>query len=241
MDNNCNRMKKKKENSPELSSHHMVETELLQNQNGYKLLVDKHSGIPWDKQAVENMQERENSYFGLFNSVTDAIYIHREDGTFLSVNNGAIKMYGYSREELIGQNPQFVSAPGKNNLAQIDKIIKRVAKTGNTEQFEFWGRRKNGEIFPKEVVCNVGKYLGENIIITTARDISERKQAEKVLKDNNEKYRMLIELAADAFFQGDAQGNLITVNSKAIDITGYSRMSSENKSFIFIFRRSFLE
>jgi len=47
--------------------------------------------------------------------------------------------------------------------------------------------------------------------------------AENALKKSEEKYRMLIELAVDAFFQGDQQGNFITVNDKAIDLTGYSR------------------
>jgi PAS domain S-box-containing protein len=43
------------------------------------------------------------------------------------------------------------------------------------------------------------------------------------LAKSEEKYRMLIELAADAFFQGDMQGNFITVNDKAVEMTGYSR------------------
>jgi PAS domain S-box-containing protein len=166
---------------------------------------------------------QENSYYELFNTVTEAIYIQKFDGTFIDVNNGAVQMYGYTHDELVGRNPEFVSAPGKNDLENITDIIKRVADTGKPEQFEFWGIRKNGEIFPKEVFCNKGKYFGEEVIISTARDITERKQAEKSIKESEEKYRMLLELAADAFFQGDATGNFIMVNNKAIDLTGHSR------------------
>lgn len=217
------RMKKDIENIPEDGSLQMPSGESLPNQKELKSLDTDYSEIAGNRDPGSILKEPENSYFGLFNSITEAIYIQKEDGTFLDVNSGATRMYGYSREELIGRNPEFVSAPGKNNIAHIGEIIKRVSTTGITEQFEFWGRRKNGEVFPKEVVCNVGKYLGEDVIITTARDISARKQVEKTLKDNEEKYHMLIDLAADAFFQGDTHGNFITVNNKASDLTGYSR------------------
>ena len=130
----------------------------------------------------EKLREIEKSYFGLFNSVTEAIYVHKEDGIFLDVNEGAINMYGYPREELIGRTPQLVSAPGKNDIALILQLMQKVVSTGKPEQFEFWGQRKNGEIFLKDVIMNKGKYFGEEVIISTARDITERKAAENLLQ-----------------------------------------------------------
>jgi len=184
---------------------------------------ENFSDDSFDNSAAKTLKESEKSYFDLFNTVTDAIYIQDESGTFLDVNNGATKMYGYSRKELIGRNPEFVSAPGKNNLDEIKKIIERVADKGHAEKFEFWGMRKNGEIFPKEVVCNKGLYFGKNVIISTARDVSEHKNADEAIKKSEEKYRMLLEMAVDAFFQGDAEGNFISANNKATDLTGYSK------------------
>jgi PAS domain S-box-containing protein len=214
-------MKQKKEKSQAVDLHLTVSGESFKKEN--ILLGVKNTYLPENGQAGAITDDRGNSYSELFNSVTEAIYIQKEDGTFLDVNNGATKMYGYSRQELVGRNPEFVSAPGMNDLAAIINLTKRVALTGRSEQFEFWGRRKNGEIFPKEVVCNKGKYMGEDVIFTTARDITERKLSDIAIKDSEEKYRMLLELAPDAFFQGDAMGNFITVNSKAITLTGFSR------------------
>ncbi len=54
-------------------------------------------------------------------------------------------------------------------------------------------------------------------------DITAQKMAEEIIKLNEEKYRMLLELATDAFFHGDPMGNFIFVNSVAIGQTGYSR------------------
>lgn len=56
-----------------------------------------------------------------------------------------------------------------------------------------------------------------------AIDISKHKQDEEVIRNNEEKYRLLLELATDAFFQADINGNLIVVNTSAIEQTGFSR------------------
>jgi len=75
--------------------------------------------------------------------------------------------------------------------------MQQTFETGRPEKFEFWGRRKNGEIFPKEVICNKGKYFGEEVLISTARDITERKNAEQALRDSEAKYRILAERMHD--------------------------------------------
>ncbi len=130
------------------------------------------------KYAENELRDSEESYSGLFNTVTEAIYILTPDGVFINVNDGAVRMYGYTREELIGKTPEFVSAPGKNDLPAIVNMLQRVFRTGVSESFEFWGKRKNGETFPKECISNKGKYFGKDVVITTARDVTERKLTE---------------------------------------------------------------
>ena len=148
-------------------------------------------GINYDiterKIAELSLQLTEQTYRNLFETVSDAIYIHKPDGAFMDVNLGAVKMYGYSREELVGMTPADVGAPDKNDIGQLNIILNRVFETGKSEQFEFWGRRKNGEIFPKEVVSNKGKYFGQDVIISTARDITPRKNYEDQLRNAKEK------------------------------------------------------
>ena len=144
-----------------------------------QLIVCTWRDITERRRLVEELRESEQSHIGLFNSVDEAIYIQDASGTFIDVNEGAVRMYGYQREEFIGRAPEFLSAAGKNDLAMNGELISRVFATGVPERFEFWGRRKNGDIFPKDVVSSKGHYFGRDVIITTARDSSERKRAEQ--------------------------------------------------------------
>ncbi len=113
----------------------------------------------------------------MFNSVGEAIYIQDAEAKFLDVNPGAEKMYGYPREWFIGKTPLEVSAPGKNDMEKIKGAVGR-AFAGEPQEFEFWGVRSNGEVFPKDVRLYKGRYFGKDVVIALAVDITERKRTE---------------------------------------------------------------
>jgi len=90
-------------------------------------------------------------------------------------------MYGYPREYLIGKTPADVSAPGKNDLKKIKEMFGKAFKD-QPQQFEFWGRRSNGEIFLKDIRLYKGTYFGQDVVIALAQDITQRKRAEDALQ-----------------------------------------------------------
>lgn len=143
------------------------------------------------KKAEENYKAFKETYLDIFNTLTEAIYIQDEEGTFLDINKGAEKLYGLTRETLIGRKPEMLSAPGMNNLEQVMEHIKNTFTTGKPSRFEFWAKRKDGSIFPKDIIVNKGKYFGRDVIIATGRDISELKEAEKALQKSEERLRIL--------------------------------------------------
>ncbi|NUN68089.1 MAG: PAS domain S-box protein [Bacteroidetes bacterium] len=142
------------------------------------------------------VRQSEESYRGLFNTVLDAIYIQDEHGVFIDVNEGAEAMYGYSRSEMIGRTPEFVAAPGRNDHLDFPVILRSVMRGAN-QQFEFWGRRKNGEIFPKDVRLSKGLYFGRPVIIALAQDISARKQMEQDRERQYDELRLLYAFVRD--------------------------------------------
>ena len=168
------------------------------------------------------LKESEDNYRGIFNSTSDAIYIQNKDGIFVDVNGGAEKMYGYKRDSFIGNTPEFISAPGKNDLNMVMNLVNK-AYNGKEQSFEYWGLRKNGEIFPKNVTLNSGVYNGEKVVIAVAKDISEQKKYEDKIKVSEEKIKNLLQFAPDAFFQGNEVGDFIDCNEAASALTGFSK------------------
>lgn len=173
------------------------------------------------------LQESVTSYRRLFNNVQDAMYIQDREGRFLDVNDGAVAMYGYPREFFIGKTPDVLSAPGKNDINSIAKKI-HEAFEGKPQQFEFWGKKATGEIFPKEVRLFKSVYFGQDVVLAIAQDISKRKQDEEILRASEERYRKLIDASPDAITITDINGNILFMSERTIDLFG----GSPHKSYI---------
>lgn len=178
--------------------------------------------ITEQKKAEEQLLISHLTYQGILDSISEAVYILDESGKFLEVNKTAEKMYGYSKDFFIGKTPEFVSAPDKNDLQKVSEALTN-AYNGVPQSFEFWGLKKDGTIFPKEVNCTSGNFFGKKVIISVARDITEQKKAKDELKRTQEQYFQLVENAVDAIFHGDTSGNFIGVNPRACEMTGYSK------------------
>ncbi len=171
------------------------------------------------KQAEEELKESEESYRGLFDNATDAIYIQDKDGFFVDVNEGAVKMYGYPREFFIGKTPAFLSAPGKNDMKKVLKMVQK-AFMGEPQLFEFYGLRKNGEVFPKDVQLNSGTYFGKKVVIAFARDITERKRAEELLREREQFFSGTLNDMHTLVGVLEPDGRVIFVNDTALKVAG---------------------
>jgi PAS domain S-box-containing protein len=129
----------------------------------------------------ESFIESELSYKNLFNTIEDSIYILDSKNIFLDVNNGAINLYGYKREEFVGQTTDFLSAQDKNNSEMVNQKL-ADAFQGVPQQFEFWGKKKDGTIFLNDIKVYNGLYFGKNVIIVHSQDITKRKKEEEKMQ-----------------------------------------------------------
>lgn len=130
--------------------------------------------------AKTKLVESHETYRNILNSISEMVYIQDKNGRFKFVNETAKRKYGYNKADFIGKTPEFLSAPEKNNLHEISLKVEK-AYQGSIEYFEFWGLKKNGEIFPKEVILSPGYYFGEKVIIAVSRDITKQKAITKEL------------------------------------------------------------
>ena len=142
-------------------------------------------------------------------------------GVFLDVNEGASLMYGYDRETLIGKTPEFVSAPGKNDLESVRLMVQK-AFNGEKQQFDFWGKRKNGEVFLKDVRLYPGIYFNKKVTIALAQDITVKRKAEQLLRESEERYRLITENTADTISVIDMNLNFTYVSPSIKKLLGYT-------------------
>ncbi|MCG6881824.1 MAG: PAS domain S-box protein [Deltaproteobacteria bacterium] len=149
----------------------------------------------------------------IFNSLEEAVLVVTLDRKLLNINDAAIKMFGYSFEELTDHSTDVLHVDHDHFMA-FGRIIQSAFDRGESANFEFRAKRKNGEPFPTEhtVTLLKGK-KGEKLgIVSVVRDITERKRMEKELVESEEKYRNLFENGSDLLCIHDLEGYLLETN-----------------------------
>jgi len=129
--------------------------------------------------AIRALEEANNAYRHLLDSVGDTVYIFDRDGGIIEANAAAAANTGYSHEELTRLNIADLVAPGF--APQVSKRMRDIANEGYA-LFESRHVSKAGKDLPVEVSAKVAKFRGESCVISINRDISARKEAELELR-----------------------------------------------------------
>lgn len=195
--------------------------------NGKPALIGVVADQTSQKEAEQKLNSSIKSYQSLFDSIEDPIYIQDSEGLFIEVNEGAVRTYGYDKSYFIGKTPEFLAAPGKVDYEQAMACFDK-ALHGETQVLQWWGRKKNGEVFPKEIKMSPGKYFGDDVVIVTSRDISEQFRREKEIKENEELFRQLFQNSPVAIAMLDKHGDVQMVNNGFTEMFGYSQQEINN-------------
>lgn len=168
-----------------------------------------------------NAYSVDENYKTLFNLVEDCICIFSPEGTFIDVNDGVLKIYGYKKKELISKTPELLLVNPGHDLPAFNARIKK-SFAGTPQVMETWCRTKEGQTFLKDLHFRRGSYFGSEIVIVIGRDITSRKRIEVELKESEERYRTLLQASFGGIGMHD-KGIIIDCNQGLCDITGYSR------------------
>jgi PAS domain S-box-containing protein len=135
--------------------------------------------------VVEDITERrelEATYRGVFENVSDGLVVHHpETGEIRDANQRFCEMNGYDREELIGASVDVVTGPDYGFERAKERI--RRAREEGPQLFEWRNRTKDGETFPVEVHLSVVEIRGEERVLGSVRDVSERRSTERRLSE----------------------------------------------------------
>ena len=152
----------------------------------------------------------------------DAIIGVDNDGTILSWNNGAEKIYGYSPEEAIGKNISMLIHPDRSE--ELHFLLKKINADEVICNFETLRQRKDGAKIDVSITTSPIKDSKDIIVgaSTIERDITLRKQAEKALKKSEEKYRRLFDDDLTGDFIATPEGKILECNPAFAEIYGFT-------------------
>lgn len=186
------------------------------------------------KKMEEALRENEERFRTIFENANDVILYVDKYGKILNVNKKVKEIFGYERDEVIGKNFAELGVLGVKELPKIIKLFRNAVRSGRfAEMMELEVRNKKGDRICVEVSSRSIKKNGKlEGFLSILRDVTERKQAEKVLKESEERYRRLLEYSGNAMIVIEEDKTISFVNRQFEKLSGYSKKEIIGKTFL---------
>ena len=178
------------------------------------------------KQVEKALQKSEEKYRDLFENVSDFLCFHDLDGNLIETNLVWKSEYGFTEEDLAHLNIRDLIPERYRN--QFKDYLQRVKENGKDEGFLRIITKDGSERIVEYRNSLVYGPTGPIGVRGSARDITSRTQAEKALKESEEKYRTLSEQSTDAIYITTRQGKHSYVNQSFLDLFGYTKKEIQN-------------
>jgi two-component system, OmpR family, phosphate regulon sensor histidine kinase PhoR len=158
----------------------------------------------------------------------DGIVVLDRDGKVYEANRKFAEMIGYSPEEV----SRLTVFDWEDQIPP--EILSEMMHSENTagSHLQTRHRRKDGSTYEVEISNNTVTIAGQKLTFCVCRDITERIQAEKALKESEEKYSRVVEQSNDGIIVINSKGSIVFVNTKTCEFTGYNRAEILNQPFL---------
>ena len=152
----------------------------------------------------------------------DAIISADLNGSIISWNAGAERMYGYAAEDTIGRSLSVIVPEDRND--ELRAALDRVTRGEQIEQIETIRQRRDGSLVEVSISLAPLTDAHGTVIATTgiARDMSAAKQAALALQASEERYRRIVETAFEGVWIIDRNNRTTFVNRRMADMLGYA-------------------
>ena len=218
--------------APHLGIHLEVATSPLFNEQG-EVVASVHVArdITQRKRMEEELRSSEERLKILFEFAPDGYYLNDLKGNFVDGNKAAEEITGYKREELIGKSFLKLKLLSLGQIPKAAALLAKNALRQATGPDEFILNRKDGGQVAVAIRTFPVKIEGKTLVLSIARDITERKQAEEALRQSEEKYRTLFELSPIGITALDMKGVITACNPAVYKEGGYSKGELVGKHF----------
>jgi PAS domain S-box-containing protein len=164
----------------------------------------------------EALRESEARYRGIFETLHDTYYRTDLDDNLIMASPSGERIFGYAVDEAVGRNPREFYV----DLADRDRVLKLLGEKGYVRDFEAPLKRRDGSIIWVSSNAQVWRDKDGNIggVEGITRDITARKTAEVALRQSEQKYRQVVELAHEGVWKFDDAGITTFVNSRMAEM-----------------------
>lgn len=180
-----------------------------------------------EEQLLESatlLRKSKNRYRKYFNYATDAMFVILPDkknmtyGRFADVNKEASRRLGYSREEFFNMQVQDINLP--ESAESLSELFRYIYRAGSAT-YENVHVAKDGRQIPVEINALLLHVDGEELILAGARDITERKKAERDLKESERLYRLLADNVHDVIWTTDTTLKPVYISPSITNLSGH--------------------
>jgi PAS domain S-box-containing protein len=172
------------------------------------------------KQTEETLRKSEKKYRSLFEDSSDGlVLVDRDDGSILDCNPEFMCQTGRNKEQLLKMKIWDIRPSHLREAAK--KEFFEVKQKGFGGSMELAFQKPSGETVLVDFLSKTAKVGDREVLQSRCRDITERRKAEQALKESEEKYRRLVELAPDGMVAVNAEGIVTSANRSFLKLVGY--------------------
>jgi PAS domain S-box-containing protein len=168
------------------------------------------------------LEESEARFRGLFELSPDPITLARlSDGALIEVNQAWCDLTGLTREEVLGRSTRELGPWARPE--EREAFHRALRDSGGFGPEDILVKDRQGQLHQVVMSSRVLLIQGEQHYLSMSKDLSDRMEAERALKESEAKFRGVVEQATEAIYIHDEQGRLLMCNPEACRSTGFSQ------------------
>ncbi len=182
-----------------------------------------------DRKMIEkSLSESEEKFRILVDQAPVALFLHDIAGQIVDINRKTLENYGYTEDEILELKASDIDV---DYIKREDEgaFWDQLNRKGQID-FQARHKRKDSTLFPVNISLSAIEIQDQKFILALAEDITEQVQAERALRESEEKFRTLFETMSEGVVYHDAEGKITAANLAAERILGLSLEQMQGKT-----------